>query len=102
MFENRSNVDMEVRVFVPPDRPDRYWMIVRVKTGQTHKVFTKSLCNWEEYFTFETDNHIFLEIFMDGVYTGVTLLPWEVKKYTKIIGYYGGVRFVFTSFFILK
>ncbi|KAI3742715.1 hypothetical protein L1987_60409 [Smallanthus sonchifolius] len=28
-------------------------------------------------------------IFMDGVYTGVTLLPWEVKKYAKIVGYYG-------------
>ncbi|KAD3336506.1 hypothetical protein E3N88_32025 [Mikania micrantha] len=42
IFENRSNVDMEVRVFVPPDRPDRYRMIVRVKPGETKKQMTQT------------------------------------------------------------
>ncbi|KAD3336507.1 hypothetical protein E3N88_32026 [Mikania micrantha] len=76
IFENRSNVDMEVRVFVPPDRPDRYRTIVRVKPGHTREVLTKILCNWEEYFTCETDNHIFLIIFIhERVYDSMGV-PW--------------------------
>nr|KAJ0224727.1 hypothetical protein LSAT_V11C100018840 [Lactuca sativa] len=113
VFENRAAVDMEIRVFVPPARPDRYRMIIRVKPGEVRKVLTKRLCNCNEYFPFpseKTDNYIFLMVFMDGTYTGVTLLPWEVKKYAKIIGYYmddchvilKGVRCTFTTFFRLK
>ncbi|KAI3512261.1 hypothetical protein L1887_19576 [Cichorium endivia] len=110
-FENRATVDMEIRVFIPPDRPDRYRMIIRVKPGEVKNVLTKKLCKWKEYFpTEKSENHIFLMVFMDGTYTGVTLLPWEVKKYAKIIGYYvddchvilKGVRFTFTTFFRLK
>lgn len=111
-FENRAKVDMEIRVFVPPDRPDRYRMIIRVKPGEVKKVLTKRLFNWEywdEYFSCEPDNHVFFMVFMDGVYSGVTLLPSEVKKYAKIIGYVDdlgvimkGVRFTLTSFFRLK
>lgn len=55
-FENRADVDMEIRVFVPPDRPDQYRMIVRVKPGEVKKVLTKKLCNWEEYFSTKNDN----------------------------------------------
>ncbi|KVH99836.1 Protein kinase, catalytic domain-containing protein [Cynara cardunculus var. scolymus] len=80
-FENRANVEMEIRVFVPPDRPDRYRMIIRVKPGEVKKVLSKRLCNWEEYFSSETDNHIFLMVFMDGIYSGVTLLPWELPQF---------------------
>ncbi|KAI7747996.1 hypothetical protein M8C21_017392 [Ambrosia artemisiifolia] len=106
-FENRANVDMEIRVFVPPDRPDRYRMIVRLKPGEIRKVLTRSLFKYD---TGETDNHIFLMIHVEGVYTGVTLLPWEVKKYAKIIGYYRGdsgvnlkgVRFTFSNLFRLE
>ncbi|KAL4560276.1 hypothetical protein LXL04_032426 [Taraxacum kok-saghyz] len=108
----RATVDMEIRVFIPPDRPDRYRMIVRVKPGEVKKVLTKRLCNWKEYFPIEKsdDNHIFLMVFMDGTYTGVTLLPWEIKKFAKIIGYcvgdcgviIKGVRFTFTTFFRIK
>ncbi|PWA75635.1 DNA helicase, ATP-dependent, RecQ type [Artemisia annua] len=87
-------------------------MIIRVKPGEVKKVLTKRLFNWEywdEYFSSETDNHVFLMVFMDGVYSGVTLLPSEVKKYAKIIGYVDdlgvimkGVRFTLTSFFRLN
>ncbi|THF98643.1 hypothetical protein TEA_008909 [Camellia sinensis var. sinensis] len=82
-FENRSTVEMEIRVFVPPTRPDRYQEIIRIKSGETKKVKTITLCCKDT----NPENPTFLMVFMDGTYTGVFLLAFQVVNYAKIIGY---------------
>uniref|UniRef100_A0A5B7AIR0 Uncharacterized protein n=1 Tax=Davidia involucrata TaxID=16924 RepID=A0A5B7AIR0_DAVIN len=81
-FENRSTtVGMEIRVFVPPARPDQYRRIIRLKPGETKELVTKSLC----YENTDPENPTFFMLFMDGVYTGIFLLPLHVVTYAKII-----------------
>ncbi|KAL3500406.1 hypothetical protein ACH5RR_039499 [Cinchona calisaya] len=82
-FENRSSVEMEIRVFIPPARPDRYQKIFRIKPGEVKGLKTKSLfCE-----DINVENPTFLMIFVDGGYTGVSLYPFHVQKYAKIFGY---------------
>ncbi|KAF7128888.1 hypothetical protein RHSIM_Rhsim10G0024300 [Rhododendron simsii] len=91
-FENRTGVEMEIRVFVPPARPDRYRKIIRIKPGETKKVKTLTLCCEET----NPENPTFLMVFMDGTYTGLSLLKFHVVTYAKIVGYvddYGLVVF---------
>ncbi|KAG5527282.1 hypothetical protein RHGRI_028245 [Rhododendron griersonianum] len=73
-FENRTGVEMEIRVFVPPARPDRYRKIIRIKPGETKKVKTLTLCCEET----NPENPTFLMVFMDGTYTGLSLLKFHV------------------------
>ncbi|GMP79346.1 hypothetical protein CsSME_00034928 [Camellia sinensis var. sinensis] len=82
-FENRCTVEMEIRVFVPPARPDRYQQIIRIKSSETKKVKTMTLCCKDT----NPENPTFLMVFMDGTYTGVSLLAFQVVNYVKIIGY---------------
>ncbi|XAR69352.1 hypothetical protein NMG60_11000899 [Bertholletia excelsa] len=83
VFENRSRVEMEIRVFVPPARPDRYRSIIRIGPGESKKIKTKTL-----YCTNENpENPTFLMVYMDGSYSGTSLLKFHVMTYAKIIGY---------------
>ncbi|XP_058188285.1 uncharacterized protein LOC131304862 [Rhododendron vialii] len=101
-FENRTGVEMEIRVFVPPARPDRYRNIIRIKPGETKKVKTLTLCCEET----NPENPTFLMVFMDGTYTGLSLLKFHVVTYAKIVGYvddnglvvFKGVRSILTAF----
>lgn len=82
-FENKSSLEMEIRVFIPPSRPDRYQKIYRIRPGEVKGLKRRSLCCEE----INVDNPTFLIIFMDGVYTGVSLNAFHVQKYAKIFGY---------------
>ncbi|KAI3468298.1 hypothetical protein Pfo_024961 [Paulownia fortunei] len=102
VFVNKSNVEMELRVFLPPARPDKYKKIIRIKPGEVKLLKTTKLCCEES----SPENPFHLMVFMDGVYTGTTLYPCHIKKYAKILGYLGnnglvhlkGIRIRFPSF----
>ncbi|KAL0393992.1 UNVERIFIED_CONTAM: hypothetical protein Slati_4365400 [Sesamum latifolium] len=83
VFVNKSNVEMELRVFLPPARPDKYRKIIRVKPGEVKFLKTTNLC-CEDSGPEQTTH---LMIFLGGVYTGTTLYPSHIKKYAKILGY---------------
>ncbi|KAL0330261.1 UNVERIFIED_CONTAM: hypothetical protein Sradi_5012800 [Sesamum radiatum] len=44
VFVNKSNVEMELRVFLPPARPDKYRKIIRIKPGEVKFLKTAKLC----------------------------------------------------------
>ncbi|KAK4388920.1 hypothetical protein Sango_2229000 [Sesamum angolense] len=83
VFVNKSNVEMELRVFLPPARPDKYRKIIRIKPGEVKFLKTAKLC-CEDSGPEQTTH---LRIFVSGVYTGTTLYPSHIKKYAKILGY---------------
>lgn len=105
-FQNKSEMEMEIRVFVPPARPDHYRTIIRIAPGETKRVKNTTLCcdyvGWE--------NPSFLMIFTGGTYSGVCIMAHQVVKYTKIFGYvdengllvFRGTRFAFPSLCNLK
>ncbi|XP_059655204.1 uncharacterized protein LOC132302391 [Cornus florida] len=70
-FENRSSVEMEIRVFTPPDRPDKYRKIIRIEPRKTQKVLSQSLFP-------DSANHTYLMFFTDGVYAGRFELSQDV------------------------
>ncbi|KAL0330812.1 UNVERIFIED_CONTAM: hypothetical protein Sangu_1626700 [Sesamum angustifolium] len=74
---------MELRVFLPPARPDKYRKIIRIKPGEVKFLKTAKLC-CEDSGPEQTTH---LMIFVSGVYTGTTLYPSHIKKYAKILGY---------------
>lgn len=102
VFVNKSNVEMELRVFIPPDRPDKYRKIIRVKPGEVKLLKTTKLCCKDS----SHEQHIHLMVFMDGVYTGATLYQFHIEKYARILGYLDnngfvhlkGIRIRFPSF----
>ena len=71
VFKNRSDVEMGIRVFIPPARPDQYQKIFSLKPDEVKGLKLRSLCCED----INVDNPMFLIIFMDGVYTGVQLHP---------------------------
>lgn len=87
ILENKSNVDMEIRVFIPPARPDHYRKIIRIKPGETKLVKMKHLFCRETVKDSEINNPTFFMVFMDGIYSGVSLFPCDITKYAKILGY---------------
>ncbi|XP_059658075.1 uncharacterized protein LOC132304424 isoform X2 [Cornus florida] len=76
-FENRSSVEMEIRIFTPPDRPDRYKKIIRIEPCKTQKVLSQSLFP-------DPINHTFLLFFTDGVYARRFELSQDVVGCTNI------------------
>ncbi|KAK6119476.1 hypothetical protein DH2020_046780 [Rehmannia glutinosa] len=102
VFVNKSGVEMELRVFLPPARPDKYRKIIRIKPGGVKLLKTRKLCCEDS----SPENPFHLMVFVDGVYTGTTLYSFHIKKYTKILGYVDnngfvhlkGIRIRFPSF----
>lgn len=80
-FENRSSLEMEVRVFVPPDRPDHFRKIIRIKPGEKKQVLVKCFCDLDT----NPERAVMILVFVEGVYTGVSLLPRHVLGYNKVI-----------------
>lgn len=111
VFENKSNVDMEIRVFVIPSRPDRYRKIIRIRAGESKVVKFKYLCSEGEINEDYCKNPTFLMVFVDGIYSGLSLFPIQIAKYAKILGYVDqntgnllikGIKTRFSCFFLLK
>lgn len=80
-FENRSSLEMEVRVFVPPDRPDHFRKIIRIKPGEKKQVLVKCFCDLDT----NPERAVMILVFVEGVYTGVSLLPRHLLGYNKVI-----------------
>ncbi|XP_049377759.1 uncharacterized protein LOC125842501 [Solanum stenotomum] len=89
VIENRCNDDIEIRVWVPPARPDRFHSIIRIEAnGGWKEVNSKNfihadatILNDEE----ESVSSTMLMMFVDGVYTGYYFLPNHLVKYAKVI-----------------
>lgn len=105
IFANKSKVEIEIRVFAPPARPDRYKKIIRVKPGETMLLRTTKLgCQATNL------DEISLMVFLDNVYSGVTFYTQDIEIYAKILGYVDdngrlrlkGIRFKFPSLCMFK
>ncbi|KAL8521923.1 hypothetical protein ACS0TY_012176 [Phlomoides rotata] len=98
VFVNKSKIEMEIRVFQPPDRPDKFKKIIGLKAGEVKVLKISKLCCDDSIPTH-------LMIYADGVYTGATLFRPHIKEYAKILGYLDkngvhlkGIRIKFPSF----
>ncbi|KAL7166185.1 hypothetical protein ACSBR2_036961 [Camellia fascicularis] len=78
-FENRSSVEMEIRAFILPTRPDHYVSIAKIKPGETKELVTKSLC----YDHIEPENHTIMMIYIESKF--IFLQQMDVINYAKII-----------------
>ncbi|EEF48308.1 conserved hypothetical protein [Ricinus communis] len=72
---------MEIRVFVPPDRPDRFRKIIRIKPGENKEILVKSFCDWD----INPERPVMFMLFVEGVYTGVSLMPTYLIGYKRVI-----------------
>ncbi|KAL5853290.1 hypothetical protein ACOSQ3_008408 [Xanthoceras sorbifolium] len=80
-FENKCNVVLEIRVFKPPARPDHFRRIIRVKPGQKEEISLTDLC----YNETNPERPAIIMVFIDGVYAGISLVPLDLVKYSKVI-----------------
>ncbi|XP_049373604.1 uncharacterized protein LOC125838589 [Solanum verrucosum] len=90
VIENRCKDDIEIRVWVPPARPDKFHSIIRIEAnGGWKEVNSKNfihadatnILNDEE----ESVSSTMLMMFVDGVYTGYYFLLTDLAKYAKVI-----------------
>ncbi|KDP33639.1 hypothetical protein JCGZ_07210 [Jatropha curcas] len=72
---------MEVRVFVLPDRPDHFRKTIRIKPGDKKQVLVKSFCDWNS----NPERPVIIMLFVEGAYTGVSLLPVHLLGYNRVI-----------------
>ncbi|XP_055819347.1 uncharacterized protein LOC129888391 [Solanum dulcamara] len=78
VIENRCNDDIEIRIWVPPARPDKFERIIRIEAkGGWKEVNSKNFI--------DGDTNTLLMIYVDGVYTGNYILPMHMLKYAKVI-----------------
>ncbi|KAH0648136.1 hypothetical protein KY285_033384 [Solanum tuberosum] len=91
VIENRCNDDIEIRVWVPPARPDRFHSIIRIEAnGGWKEVNSKNFIHADATILNDDDDIEFvsstlLMIYIDGVYTGYYFLPIHLVKYAKVI-----------------
>ena len=79
-FENRSSIEMEIRVSILPARPDRYLSIKKIPPGEIKELVTKSMCYKD---THDPENRTLLMVFMGSKF--VFLHQFEVINNAKII-----------------
>ncbi|KAH0648138.1 hypothetical protein KY285_033386 [Solanum tuberosum] len=90
-IENRCNDDIEIRVWVPPARPDKFQSIIRIEaSGGWKEVNSKNFIHADATILKVNDDDEFvsstmLMIYVDGVYTGYYFLLTDLAKYAKII-----------------
>ncbi|OAY27336.1 hypothetical protein MANES_16G117801v8 [Manihot esculenta] len=77
-IKNKSSADVELRVFAPPARPDHFRRIVRIKPGGKVNV---SIC--ED--TTGSGRLVIVMVYVDGVYSGVSLLPAYLAACSEVI-----------------
>ncbi|KAF5936340.1 hypothetical protein HYC85_027469 [Camellia sinensis] len=72
-FENRSSVEMEIRAFILPTRPDHYVSIAKIKPGETK----------ECYDDIDPENPTLMMIYIESKF--IFLQQMDVINYAKII-----------------
>ncbi|TMW80917.1 hypothetical protein EJD97_013669 [Solanum chilense] len=89
VIENRCNDAIEIRVWVPPARPDKFQSIIRIKGDVGWKeVNSKNFIHADATILDDEDEFVsstMLMIYIDGVYTGNYFLITDLIKYAKII-----------------
>ncbi|KAH0645301.1 hypothetical protein KY284_033185 [Solanum tuberosum] len=89
VIENSCNDDIEIRVWVPPARPDKFQSIIRiVANGGWKEVNSKNFIHADATILNDDDEFVsstMLMIYVDGVYTGSNFLLTDLAKYAKII-----------------
>ncbi|KAK9274140.1 hypothetical protein L1049_018954 [Liquidambar formosana] len=69
---------MEIRVFVPGARPDRFRQIIPIRPGESEEVNVQAFC-YEN-----SEEHPIFRFFVDGVDTGASIVPRDLVNYVKI------------------
>ncbi|XP_049387784.1 uncharacterized protein LOC125852102 [Solanum stenotomum] len=88
VIENRCKDDIEIRVWVPPARPDRFHSIIRIEAnGGWKEVNSKNFIHADATILDEDErvSSTMLMIYVDGVYGGYYFLPIHLVKYAKVI-----------------
>ncbi|KAK6782572.1 hypothetical protein RDI58_020368 [Solanum bulbocastanum] len=91
VIENRCNHDIEIRVWVPPARPDKFQSITRIEgEGDWKELNSKNFIHHTMILNDNDDDEEFvsstlLMIYIDGVYRGYYFLPIHLLKYAKVI-----------------
>ncbi|TMW84676.1 hypothetical protein EJD97_024655 [Solanum chilense] len=89
VIENRCNDDIEIRVWVPNTRPDKFQSIIRIEgKGGWKEVNLKNVIHADETILDDEDEVVsstMLMIYIDGVYTGNYFLITDLVKYAKLI-----------------
>ncbi|XP_027774873.1 uncharacterized protein LOC107028335 [Solanum pennellii] len=86
VIENRCNDDIEIRVWVPPARPDKFQSIIRIEgNGGWKEVNSKNFIHADATILDERVSSTMLMIYIDGVYTGYYFLLTDLVKYAKLI-----------------
>lgn len=83
VIENKSKNDIEIRVWVPPARPDKFESIISIKAGSWKEVNSKAFSFG--HLSPEGLVSSLLMIYVDRVYTVNYLLPIHLIKYAKVI-----------------
>ncbi|KAH0642522.1 hypothetical protein KY290_034104 [Solanum tuberosum] len=94
VIENRCNHAIEIRVWVPPARPDKFHSIIRIEgEGGWKEVNSKNfihrdamnILNDEDDDEEEFVSSTLLMIYIDGVYRGYYFIPIHLVKYANVI-----------------
>ncbi|KAK4730265.1 hypothetical protein R3W88_023253 [Solanum pinnatisectum] len=89
VIENRCNDDIEIRVWLPPARPDKFQSIIRIEAnGGWKEVNSKNFIHADATILNDDDEFVsttMLMIYVDGVYTRFYFLLTDLAKYAKII-----------------
>ncbi|KAK4730238.1 hypothetical protein R3W88_023226 [Solanum pinnatisectum] len=89
VIENRCNDDIEIRVWVPPARPDKFQSIIRIEgEGGWKEVNSKNFIHRDATILNDDDEFVsttLLMVYIDGVYRGYYFLPIHLVKYAKVI-----------------
>ncbi|KAH0648144.1 hypothetical protein KY285_033392 [Solanum tuberosum] len=94
VIENRCNHDIEIRVWVPPARPDKFQSIIRIEgEGGWKEVNSKNfihrdamnILNDEDDDEEEFVSSTLLMIYIGGVYRGYYFIPIHLVKYANVI-----------------
>ncbi|KAG5591813.1 hypothetical protein H5410_042327 [Solanum commersonii] len=89
VIENRCKDDIEIRVWVPPARPDRFHNSIRIEAnGGWKEVNSKNFIHADDTILNDEEESVsstMLMMFVDGVYTGYYFLLTDLAKYAKVI-----------------
>ncbi|EEF48307.1 conserved hypothetical protein [Ricinus communis] len=80
-IKNKLSVEMELRVFAAPARPDHFRQIIRIKPGGKANLLVKTLGEESRI----SGRLLIIMVYVDGVYSGVTLLPAYLASYSEVI-----------------
>lgn len=86
VIENRCNDAIEIRVWVPTTRPDKFQSIIRIEgKGGWKEVNPKNFIHADATILDEFVSSTMFMIYIDGVYTGYYFLITDLVKYAKLI-----------------